>query len=473
MPNTSLTDALAAIVGPEHVLTGEADRERGSADALSPFRGYRHNAGNLLSNQVDAVVRPASTDEVVAVVQLANERRIPIVPRGGSSGLMGGAVPLRGGIAVDMLRMNRVIDVRPDDLLVEVEAGAHPAEVNKALAEYGLLLGHDPWTVAPSTIGGNIGTNGVGYRAAKYGMAGHQLVAVEAVLPTGTVLTTRATPSPSAGPDLTKLFVGTEGTFGIVTRATLPAYRLPEAQAFATYAFDDFEQGFACMAELVALGIKPALFDLSEEDDRPGAVLYLVFEGYEELVAAEKSRTARIAGKAGGKDLGPKETVEYWRDRHSTGDNWLRNVFPTRPRDRWSSGWGARMFDYVHVAILTSKLLEFRSRAKALLAERGLSVRSSSCWTRPEFFDFGLGFDEAEAPDRASWDRYAARMADAQDAVLMLAQDMGGGMEYVHGVGVKLAHLLAREWGVGLEVVRALKRSLDPNDIMNPGKLGL
>ena len=461
--DSSAVESLARIVGTPNVLTDPFDLDRYTGDALSPTRAY--HAGDAFERTADVVVRPGATAEITRVVQLANELLVPIVPFGAGTGVMGGAVPIRGGIVLDMQRLDRLLAVDPLGLTAEVEAGAVLGDVERGLAEKGLMLGHDPYSVPIATVAGTISTNGVGYRASAYGPMGDQVVGLEAVLPDGRVITTRAVPKYSSGPNLNHLFIGTEGSFGVITKATIKVFRLPEAQVFSAVSFDAFAQGFNAAVEMVALGIKPSLLDLTEEED--GVVLHLLFEGFTEGVEAQQKRALDVCAHEGGRPLGPEPTMDYWEVRRDSAVNY-KSAALGKPRSvRWSRWSSRRGFDYLHLALPASRVLDYRRQADAIMSASGIKSVEYAIWSRPELFsmlvtpEFG---EQAEARER---------LGDAVDQVLRLAQDMGGVMEYCHGVGVKLNHLLAREMGAGHEVLQSLKRLLDPNNIMNPGKLGL
>ena len=453
---------MANIVGEEHVLTSPYDLDRYSADALHPFRAY--NAASSFDQLAQVVVRPATTEEVSKIVVLANKNKTPLIPYGGGTGVMGGTMPVRGGIIVDLSRMNRVLEVSCTDLTARVEAGVVLADLVAVLAEDGLMPGHDPYSVPIATVAGAISTNGVGYRAAAFGPMGDQVVALGVVLPSGQVLNTRPVPMYSSGPGLNQLFIGSEGAFGIITQATINVFRLPEAQAFATASFDNFDAGFNAAAELLALGIRPTLLDLTEEDD--GILLHLLFEGFVEGVAAQEQRSKQVCADFGGRNIGSEPTLAYWRDRHESGENYKRTALGKPRQERWDrTGW--RRFDYLHLGLPISKVLEYRKRCDKIMEGRGVRTVEYAIWSRPELFSMLLVCeDRSEAQARDSLGRVV-------EEVLTLAQDMGGVMEYCHGVGVKLNHLLVREMGVGQDVVRKLKQAIDPSNIMNPGKLGL
>ena len=466
----AIADSLAQIVGPEHLITDADAIDRYSADALTPYRAYYADAA--FDRLADLVVRPADTDQVSRIVALAQQRRIPIIPYGGGTGVMGGVLPVRGGVILDIGRLNRLLRVDANSLTAEVEAGMILENLYDALQPYGLMPGHDPYSVPIATVAGTISTNGVGYRAAAYGPMGDQVVALEAVLPDGRVIATRAVPKPSAGPDLNRLFIGAEGVFGVITRATIRIFRQPEASAYATVAFASFDAGFAATSEMAALGIRPTLLDLTEDSE--GILLHLLFEGYREGVAAARRRTIAVCVAAGGWSVGPEPTLDYWRHRHDSALNYRRTALGRPRAERWQRQWG-RTFDYLHMSLPADRVLEYRRRADALLQARKIKVVEYCLWSRPEFFSMLVVPDgDRQVAGRDGYDaKVRANLAAGVDEVLTLAQDMGGIMEYCHGVGIKLHHLLERELGPSRQALQNIKRALDPAGIMNPGKLAL
>lgn len=471
----SVVEAIGGIVGPEHVLIDDASLGYYSADALGRWRG---GVPDPQAPRVFAVARPGCTAEVAELVRLANRESFALVPFGGGTGVAGAITPLQGGVAVDMCRMNRILNVDAKARTATAEAGVVLGDLNDALSRDGLILGHDPYSVPIATIGGAISTNGVGYRAAKYGSMGEQVLGLEVVLPTGDTIRTRAVAKTSAGPSLHPLFIGAEGVFGIITEATLRVFREPEAREFRAYDFPTFEDGYDAMLEMFSIGLRPALVDLTEEpsDSREGASgppapfktwLYMVFEGYTEEVEAQCARAARICNDRRGTDIGPEPSLDYWARRHDSAyrykERFVDSPIQTRPESR---GW-PRTSAYPHVAIPASRVPEYRRRCREIAERAGLQIREYALWTQPELFSVVLvdvGLEENGS---------SGRLGEAVDEVLSLAQDMGGSMEYVHGIGTRLSHLMGRELGDAMHTLRGLKRTLDPRGIMNPGKLGL
>ena len=465
-----LAGCLRQIVGAEHVLTDPGAIDRYSADALTPYRAYHADAA--FDRLADVIVRPADTEQVSRIVALAQARAVPVIPYGGGTGVMGGILPVRGGVILDVSRLNRLLSVDAASLTADAQAGMVLQDLYDALQPYGLMPGHDPYSVPIATVAGAISTNGVGYRAAAFGPMGDQVIALEVVLPDGRVIATRPVPKQSAGPDLNRLFIGSEGVFGVITRATIRVFRQPEANAYATIEFADFADGFAAVCEMAALGIRPTLLDLTE--DHEGIQLHLLFEGYREGVDAALQRTVAVCSAAGGWDIGPDSTLEYWRHRHDSALNYRKTALGRPRAERWRRQWG-RTFDYLHMSLPADRVLEYRRRADELLAARKISVVEYCLWSRPEFFSMLVVPDgERRVNGRDGYDAdVRANLAAGVDEVLTLAQDMGGVMEYCHGVGVKLNHLLGRELGANRDALRDIKRALDPAGIMNPGKLAL
>lgn len=409
------------------------------------------------------VVLPGSTEEVREVLLFAHSERVPVVPYGGGSGLMGGAITLKPGIVVDLKRMNRVLEVDKEAMMARVQAGAVLETLEKRLNEEGLILGHDPWTLPVATVGGAISTNSLGYRGLPYGSMGDQILGLEVVLPGGEVLRTRPVPQSSAGIRLKHLFVGGEGCFGIITEATLRVFPLPEKRVLHALRFSSFEEGFIAIQKMFGRGLKPALLDFGDDPARAGdgAVLYLGFEGAKDVVAAEERLALAICAAGGGKRLPQGEAEEFWRDRHVIARHFMQN------RRRREGSGGSIFRDWIHVALPASRVLAFRRAAMEVIAGGGVTLQESGLWTRPELFSMRLALEGRGGAEAQ------AILEETVEKLLRLAQEMGGSMEYCHGVGVKLAPLMAEEHGYGLEVMRRIKKVLDPNEIMNPGKLGL
>jgi len=456
-----ILDRLSRIVGPGQVITEPERLEEISWDALSAGRMHplkRPGVSNPL-----CVVLPLSTAEVREIVLLANEERLPIIPYGGGSGLMGGALSVRPGIVLDLRRMNKILAVDKESCSATVQAGTVLESLEKRLNEEGFILGHDPWTLPVATIGGAISTNSLGYRGGIYGSMGEQVLGLEAVLPNGEVLRTRSVPKSSAGINLKFLLIGGEGCFGIITEATVRIFPAPEKRTLHAILFTSFEQGYSAIQRIFRQGLRPAVVDFGDDDDEFSgvAVLYLAFEGNQETVAAEEKIALSICDRDSARRLPQEEAERFWRDRHIIARRFMQNR-----RQRRERGSDGIYRDWIHVALPGSKVLPFRKAATEIIERRGVHLQESGLWIQPELFSMRLGIED-EGNNKAQ-----LVLEETVDELLRLVQSMGGSMEYTHGVGVKLAHHMEKEHGYGLEVMRQIKKVLDPNNIMNPGKMG-
>jgi alkyldihydroxyacetonephosphate synthase len=299
------------------------------------------------------------------------------------------------------------------------------------------------------------------------------VLGLEVVLPDGQLLRTRAVPKSSTGPDLSQFFIGAEGVFGLITEATLQVFPAPEAHTLLAFAFPTFAYGFAAVTEMVGVGLRPALLELTEDfavehvprslvERHPGVSLYLGCEGFQEFVEAQRGRAATICQQHAGKDLGEAAAEAFWNSRHRAAERFQQDRLQNLPHGVLDSRPEAS-FDYIHIALPSSQVLPYRERALEVCQSQGIMVTQCGLWTRPELFSMALH----DPGGRLNI------LADTVDRLLTLAQDVGGSMEYCHGVGVRLAHLLERELGTGTKILAALKRSLDPNSVLNPGKVGL
>ena len=456
---------VSAIVGDEGVLSGEEDLRYFAVDALRGRGGFAVDA----PSRPLAVVRPGSGEETARVLATATAAGVPVVAYGAGTGLMGGARTERPGIVLDTVRLN-TIEMRPEDRLVWAGAGCILEQVDDALRQHGLCLGHDPWTFPVATVGGTLSTNGLGYRGGRYGGIGDQAIALEVALADGTLLNTRTVRRHSAGPELARLFVGAEGTLGVITAAALQAHPVPEREELRAYEFTSFEDGFGAIQGIAALGLRPSLLDygeehaspwpeLSERQDEP-PLLYLGFEGLDEEVEFSLARAKALVKRYRGRKLGKKKARLFWEHRHVVAERFRRGV--ERPR-RLGSEEAA--FDFIHVALPPSQVLPFREACHAVCSRVSVGLLECGLWTAPDFFSAAFMLPNSEGGQD--------RLNRVIDELLALAQDLGGSMEYVHGAGLRLAHLMQREHGDGQAVLRRIKAVLDPRSVLNPGKLGL
>lgn len=454
MSEDVMVQALAAVIEPAMICTDADTRAFMARDALDPSRAP---GGELAEPR--CVVRPRSTADVASVLRVANAASCPVIPMGGGSGLMGGAASVVAGIVLDLRELNE-IDIRPADRMAEAGAGVTIKALNEAAAPHGLMCGHDPWTVSVATVGGTISTNSLGYLGGKYGSMGDQVLGLEAVLPTGEVVRTRAVEKASTGPALHPMLIGAEGCFGIITRATLKLVPVPQTRLLQAWEFRDFASGFAAINAILDAGLRPGLLDYGDEgptpETDPPCSLVVSYEGPKRVAQAEAKAAAAICVQHRGR-LGPsREAQTFWQERHAIGDAYARARAAGKPWHRSRSH-----LDYLHVALPPSAVLAYRRLCLERLAQHGCETHQTGLWDYAGLFSIVY-----------SLSRTASRETVHRE-LLEACQDRGGSMEYCHGVGTRLAALMRREHGAGLDVLRRLKHSLDPNGILNPGKLAL
>ncbi len=466
----SLGDLLGRLSASQ-VAIGAAVPPRYRLDTFRAHRGSRLPDDGPLPA---AVVWPRSPEDVAAVIRSAKAAGLSVVPWGGGTGLMGGARPGSHSLVVDLRRMRRVREIDAIACTATAEAGIVLEHLDQRLRRRRLCLGHDPWSRPRATLGGAIGTNGIGYAGYLRGTMGDQVLGLEVVLADATIIRTRPAARSTTGLDLKRLFVGTEGTMGIVTAATLRVFPVPERAEIHAFRLRDFPTGLRCISRMYDAGLMPSAMDFEQTFPAPGLpwgsdtgppTLYLGFEGARELVAASWRVARRHLRAARARPHPDREAREYWRTRHdiiyahdevspgiTRADVFLKDV----------------IFDYVHVALPRSKILAYRRAALAVLRQHSVKPIGFGIWTQPELVSL-------EVVRPVGGDRAAAKLAvaDAVDEVIRRAHALGGSMEYVHGVGVKLSHLMGEELGTGLAIVQRVKEALDPDRILNPGKAGV
>ena len=454
MSEAVIVQTLRETLEPAMICTDVDTRAFMARDALHPSR---LPAGE--SVQPLCVVRPRCTEDVASVLRLANAAKCAVIPMGGGSGLMGGAASVIPGIVLD-LRQLQALEIRPADRMAEAGAGVTLKALNEAAAPHGLMCGHDPWTVSVATVGGTISTNSLGYLGGKYGAMGDQVLGLEVVLPTGDVMRTRAVEKVSTGPALRSLWVGAEGCFGVITRAVLRLVPLPQTRLLQAWAFRDFAAGFTAINAMLDAGIRPGVLDYGDDDpsaehDTP-STLVVSYEGPKTVAQAEAKAAATLCMQHGGQLRPRREAERFWQERHASGDAYARTRAAGKPWDRQRP-----RFDYLHVALPPSAVLTYRHLCLELLAQHRCQAHQTGLWDHAGLFSLSYSVGADTSRD------------DVHHALLAACQDLNGAMEYCHGVGTRLAGLMSREHGFGLDVLRRLKHCLDPNGILNPGKLAL
>jgi D-lactate dehydrogenase (cytochrome) len=415
----------------------------------------------------DVVVWPESTDDVSAVLAAADDRGIPVTPFAAATGIEGNAVPVHGGISLDMTRMDSVLDVRPDDRQIDVQPGILGADVNEALERHGLFFPPLPTSGDIATIGGMIATNAAGKQTVKYGKVGDWVMELEAVLADGSVVEpgTRAMKS-SSGYNLRDLIVGSEGTLAVVTRATLKLAGRPEQRRAGRVVFDSFESAAGAAADIVRSGVDVAALELIDSLSATAANAHVGGSLPEKPMAflefhANHGVDEEIEFCLAILDRYDVVSVEFG-DGTAQADLWearreLADATRAYHAPRESTGAG-------DVAVPVSQYRTLIERIHALSDETGLPI---PCFGHAG--DGNIHFDVfADPEDDAEW----ARGVDAYETVVREAIRLGGTATGEHGIGRGKRKFMIDEHGeAGVEAMRGIKRALDPNGTLNPGKV--
>lgn len=440
---------------------------------------YTENLIDLVSFSYDAsehTHRPAcgvwaqTTEQVSAVLKLAGTSAIPVIPRGAGTGLSGMAVPVRGGIVLDLSRMNQILRISIEDRLAIVQPGVIYSDLEKTLLPYGFFFPPDPASGKVSTLGGNVATNAGGVKGAKYGTTRDYVLALEVVLPDGRIMRSgsRAMKSVS-GYDLTRLFVGSEGTLGVVTDITLKINPKPTAASTAMATFDNLEDAGHSVIEIMHSGIIPSVLEIlgrhtiqaiNQNTDlhlpEVDALLLAETDGHtkeeteyqmNKIIAAFRSNNPRELKQAASE----AEAEELWKARKSAYAVLARIM---------------THFVLEDVTVPIGKVAHFLKGIEEIAKRRNLQIAT-----------FGHAGDGNLHPqilydgyDRQQVERMEAASAD----LFQLAIDLGGTLTGEHGIGLSKAPYMALEHDqTAMDVMRSIKNLLDPGNILNPGKMAL
>lgn len=414
----------------------------------------------------DAVIYAENTFEVAEIARYCHEFRIPMIPFGTGTSLEGHLHAVRGGICIDLSRMNRVLDIRHDDLDATIEAGVTRKQLNAALKDSGLFFPIDPG--ADATLGGMAATRASGTNAVRYGTMRDNVMAMTVVLADGRIVRTgtRARKS-SAGYDLTRLFIGSEGTLGIITELSVRLHAIPEAISAATCAFPNMSGAVRTVIETIQMGIPVARIELldslalrainaySKTRLMEAPTLFFEFHGSPGFVEEQAKAAQAIADTHGGMRFQwasrPEERTCLWQARHDAYYACL-NLRP-----------GCRSLT-TDVCVPISRLAECIAQTEADL--------HASQLTAPLVGHVGDGnfhlllLIDPNAEDESS------RAGEFSNRLVQRAIDMGGTCTGEHGIGLgKRKYLVVEHGQDAIDVMRSIKQALDPNDILNPGKV--
>jgi glycolate oxidase len=460
-----IAQALNAIAGEKHVIY--ADEER-----LAPY-AHDEVADPRCAHLPDVVVKPANAEEISAIMNLANRELIPVTPRGAGSGLSCGAVPVYGGILLSLERLNRILEIDRQNMVVVVEPGVVTNDVNEAIQEYGLFYAGYPMSLESCFIGGNVAENAGGGRAIKYGVTGRYVLGLEVVLPSGEIVQLGGKRIKDVtGYDLLHLMVGSEGTLGIFTRITLRLLPLPRARVVLLVPFADVPTAIAAVPQIVAQGrliptsvefmdrlsVQAGYEHLSERPPHPdiGAMLLLEVDGYsEEQVEAEYAAVVDICLEAGALDVyvgdSPAAERRMWRPRQNLAEA-FKVICPVQSLE--------------DIVVPLAQIPDLMPELERLSQKYSVLI---PCYGHAG--DGNLHATVIKQPETPMEEWEEKLPAILQELYLVVAQ-LGGTISGEHGVGSKRREYLPLVMDEPLiELHRRIKRAFDPNHILNPGKI--
>ncbi|HRX03130.1 MAG TPA: FAD-binding oxidoreductase [Anaerolineae bacterium] len=421
----------------------------------------------------DYIVHPDSAEQIAEIMDIANKYRIPVVPWGGGSGTQGGALPLFGGILLDTKRMDKIIEIDEVSLKVTAQAGINGEQLEWALHEKGLMLPHYAAASRCATLGGYLAPRGTGTISTKYGKAEDMVLNMQIVLPTGEIIRTAPVPQHAAGPDWPRLFLGAEGTFGVITEATMRLDYLPEARLMRAVLFTDLSKALEAGRLIMTRRLHPFVIRLYDPEstrsqvkkvlglDYEGAYMVMGFDGDPDIAALEEQKALAICTGLGGQDVGRAPGEAWWEHRYDFYYPPLSLHLP------WMYG--------TTETVTTYDKIEPLYWAVKRAVEEGFPewdikfIAHFSHW-----FHWGVMcysrfiIEEPPADAQEALQLHNRVWQAAMQAVI----DNGGMINEHHGIGLKLGRYMRQQYGDAWPFMLRLKKMIDPNGIMNPGKVG-
>jgi alkyldihydroxyacetonephosphate synthase len=420
-----------------------------------------------------AIVHPGSVEEVAQLLAIANRAHVPVVPWGGGSGTQGGALPTHGGVIIDLKRLNRILEINENSLYVTAQAGINGTELEWALNERGLTLPHYPASANCATLGGYLAPRGSGTISTKYGKAEDLVMSLEVVLPDGRVIRTPSVPSHASGPDFMRLFLGSEGTFGVITEATMQIARLPETRLFRAVLFKDVATGLEAGRRMMVDRLDPLVIRMYDPHstgslvkrvlgyELSGAYMILGFDGWQDVAAAQEARARAICDSLGARDLGREPGERWWNHRYDFYYPPLSLHLPA-------------MYGTVETVATFDRIEGVYQAKKAAIEGTFGHLGVEYIGHFSHWFPWGASlYDRFLLKDAPPDPAEAQALHDRiWDVAVMTSLQHGGMINEHHGVGLKLSRFMPTQYGSAWPLLEAIKHAIDPNGIMNPGKVG-
>lgn len=456
--NENIKKKLIEIVGEDNV-----------TDHLIDLVSYSYDSSEH-SHRPECAVWAESADQVSRILKLADEHRIPVIPRGAGTGLSGMAVPVNGGIVLDLNRMDRILKISIEDRFAVVQPGVVYADLEKALVSFGFYFPPDPGSGSVCTLGGNVATNAGGVKGAKYGTTRDYVLGLQVVLPDGRIMRTgSSTIKCVSGYDLTRLIVGSEGTLGVVTEITLKINPKPTASSTALSTFQTLEDAGRAVTQIMSSGIIPAVMEIM---DRPTiqAINQNTDLGLPEVDAMLLVETDGYT--AAETDYQMSKVIKVFEQNNPL------EIKQAATNDEAVDLWKARKSAYAVLArIQTHFVLEDITVPMGKIAELLRGIGEISRKYQLQIATFGHAGDGNLHP-QILYDGYnqdeVVRMEQAVADLFELSVELNGTLTGEHGIGLSKAPFMTLEHdAVEMETMRSVKKAFDPNNILNPGKMAL
>jgi alkyldihydroxyacetonephosphate synthase len=460
-----IKNKLSEIVGENNVSTEEIDLLAYTKD--STLITFNWEIEGKIAGLPDLITWPETVEQISEILKLANQEKIPVIPYGEGSGVVGGAIPIYGGIIIDMKKFNKIITINDKNLTVTAEAGINGMNLERYLNANGYTSGHIPQSLYTSSLGGWIAHRAAGQFSTKYGKIEDIVLGMEVVLPQGEVINFKTIARASTGPQLDKLFIGGEGTLGVVTKATLKIWPNPEKRALISYAFPSIENSFDAVREILREQIYPAvvrIYDRFEtarhfpdiNNAKDNVMTIFICEGNSKLVDLEESITRDKCERNSGVECG-EHPVEHWLE--------------TRFRVTETSSMPPYkiVFDTLEVACLWDNAADlYHHVLESMNQFKGVLMITAHV---SHFYPNGVGiyFSFGGVPSRGNSDFKFYQKC--WDTTIKAVLDAGGSIAHHHGIGINRSRWMDNEWGSAMNTLRQIKKILDPNNILNPGKI--
>jgi alkyldihydroxyacetonephosphate synthase len=474
--NEIIYKELEATVGEKNVSTSDADKIAYGRDSF-PLKIMQYRLHSILNQPFpDYIVWVETVAQISRILEIANKYKIPVIPYGGGAGVNGGVVALTGGIVIDLKKLKR-IEIHEESNYVLCQAGVIGQHLENFLNKKGYTLGHLPSSLTTSTVGGFAATKSAGALSSLYGNIEDMVLDLEVVIPNGQIIHTNHSrvPRKATGPNFNELFIGSEGTIGIITDLCLSIKRNPDIREFAGFLFPSLTAGLNAVKKIMNLGIRPSIVRLYEavearmvyhiEDiGKEQSYLTLSFDGYnetKEFIEYQKKTCTELCLKGGAVDMGDEGGKIWFKNRlnmYYPNPEWIKmNV----------------LADTIDVVTTFDNLENLFNKMKEAMQSKKINVMAH--WSHfyleggSMYLIFVMLEKDTEKDQRAS-----NLYKEAWKKGLKACIENGGSISHHHGIGIFRGEFMEQELGSGtFEVLKGIKNYLDPNRIMNPGKLGL